>query len=211
MNSTDPDPSSPVVPPSSSTQPDGDAPTREAPGAATEPAAGAPSSAGEAAAGSGDEPRRRNRNRRRGRRNRADRAAAGVLDVRVVEAVQDRVRRHVVERQRRGGDLGELDEADQLRLLVTVGELAGGRREQEERQDEQSAGEVDQHLGPHPAGLRGLEGDQDDQRVLEDVVVERAEELRREERSEPAFGEQSELATVRHCPRAPPTQAFSRT
>jgi len=64
MNSTDPDPSSPVVPPSSSTQPDGDAPTREAPGAATEPAAGAPSSAGEAAAGSGDEPRRRNRNRR---------------------------------------------------------------------------------------------------------------------------------------------------
>ena len=35
-------------------------------------------------------------------------------------------------------DLGKLDDADQPRLVVVVGELARQRREQEEGQDEQA-------------------------------------------------------------------------
>ncbi|HEY6511745.1 MAG TPA: pseudouridine synthase, partial [Burkholderiaceae bacterium] len=48
-------------------------------------APGAPTPPGEAAAPSGDEPRRRNRNRRRGRRNRGDRPLAGEVVVNASE------------------------------------------------------------------------------------------------------------------------------
>src|SRR5438105_2649356 len=41
---------------------------------------------------------------------------------------------------------------------------------------------------------RGLVGDEDDQRVLQHIVVEGAEELRPEKRREAALGEQFELA-----------------
>ena len=45
---------------------------------------------------------------------------------------------------------------------------------------------------------RGLVGEQDDQRLLEDVVVQRAEELHAEERPEAPLGQQPELTTLGH-------------
>ncbi len=100
--------------------------------------------------------------------------------------------------ERHDGDLEQLDEADQPRLVVLVGELAGGGREQEERQHEQRAGEVHHHVGRHRGERGAVERDQQHQGVLEDVVVQRAEELRREERPEAALREQPELAGVGH-------------
>ena len=83
MNSTDPDPSSPVVPTPSSAPSDAQAPARDTPAAASESTQAAATTPVETAAGAqgGDEQRRRNRNRRRGRRNRGDRAAAGEVVV----------------------------------------------------------------------------------------------------------------------------------
>src|SRR3546814_16248548 len=71
------------------------------------------------------------------------------------------------------------------RLIVLVCKLAGGRGEQEERQHEEPAGDCHQHLAL--AGIRGKpEQDQDDQRILVEVIVEGAEELSNEERQEEA-------------------------
>jgi hypothetical protein len=90
-------------------------------------------------------------------------------------------------------DLEELHRADQARLLEAVGELARGRREQEEGQDEHAPGEVHERVG-RERRLRRAEREQDHERVLEHVVVQRAEKLRPEERREAARAQQLELA-----------------
>ena len=91
-------------------------------------------------------------------------------------------------------DLEQLDPADHPRFLVFVGELARRRRERHERQDEDRADQVDDHAAVDRQILRGLERDEHDKRILEDVVVGRTEKLRPEERREAALAEQRELA-----------------
>ena len=66
-----------------------------------------------------------------------------------------------------------------LRFGEFVGELAGGRREQEIGQDEERRRDRDDHLDVART-LGAAIGDLDDERVLQKVVVERAEELRDE-------------------------------
>ena len=84
MNSTDPDPSVPVMPSPGSAQPEAEAP--RGPGEAADPASQsaqpAATNPGETVASpaGGDEQRRRNRNRRRGRRNRGERAPPGEVE-----------------------------------------------------------------------------------------------------------------------------------
>src|SRR6185295_7411340 len=94
-------------------------------------------------------------------------------------------------------DLEDFHPADQVGLLVLVGDLPGGGREQYEGQDEETRGKVHDYAAFHPpeprAGggeIRALVGDEDDEGVLDDVAVERAEELHQEERRETALREQ---------------------
>jgi hypothetical protein len=108
--------------------------------------------------------------------------------------------RQAVQEETGGGDAHDhhfqhLDQAGEHRLVVFVGQLPGGRREQEEGQDEDAS----RHIGKQPRRQRrplgGLESQQDNQRVLEQVVVEGAEELGGEERREATGIEQAELGT----------------
>ena len=90
-------------------------------------------------------------------------------------------------------DLGGLDGLQHQRLVVTIGELAGHAGEQHERQDEQPRGDVGQQRGRQCRVARGLVGREDDQHVLVDIVVERAQRLRAEERQEASLDQQFEL------------------
>jgi hypothetical protein len=76
--------------------------------------------------------------------------------------------------------------AHRLRSVVLVGKLAGGRRAQKERQDEQPASERDQDLRRHLRRRLGAVGDHQNQRILDRVVVERRQKLRPEQRPETA-------------------------
>src|SRR4029453_11592663 len=95
-------------------------------------------------------------------------------------------------------DLEVLDEADHAGLVVLVGELAAGRREQQERQDEEGAdrqaGEL--RLQEGIAQLQ-LVGHHHGECELEQVVVARAEELGPEEGREAPLAQQRELVRVR--------------
>ncbi len=86
-------------------------------------------------------------------------------------------------------DLGELDDADQPRLVVIVGELARQRREQEEGQDEQALRDRAELELLRRVRIE-LVGDEQHHRLLEQAVVERAEELGREQRQEPPRAQQ---------------------
>jgi hypothetical protein len=110
----------------------------------------------------------------------------------VVQEEADRAEQHHRE-------LDDDGEGDQPGLLVLVGELPGGGGEQQERQDEQRLREVLQRVGGQAAVARRLVGEQDDERLLEGVVVHRAEELHAEERPEAPFAEQPELAALAHA------------
>lgn len=83
--------------------------------------------------------------------------------------------------------------ADQPGFLDGVGQLSGDRREQEVRQDEDPGRDRDEDLGLRAADLRHPVQREDHERILEDVVVHGAEELRHEQRQEPAGSEQGEL------------------
>ena len=98
-------------------------------------------------------------------------------------------------RERHDRDLEVLDEADHLRLVVLVGDLAGSRREHEKRQDEQRADDEAGHARRQPADLQ-LVGDHHGERELEQVVVAGAEKLGPEERREAALLQQRELIRV---------------
>ena len=94
--------------------------------------------------------------------------------------------READDRDDRDADLGELEPLRHHRLVVAVGELAAERRQEEVRRDEDRGRERDQRLGPGPADL---EQDQEDQRVLEEIVAECREELAPEQGRE-ASGQQ---------------------
>ena len=86
-------------------------------------------------------------------------------------------------------DLGELDDADQPRLVVIVGELARQRGEQEEGQDEQALRDRAELELLRRVRIE-LIGDEQHDRLLEQAVVERAEKLGREQRQEPPRAQQ---------------------
>ncbi len=88
-------------------------------------------------------------------------------------------------------DLEQLHAAHEAGLLALVGDLAGGRAEEEVRQDEDAAGDLDQRVRGF---AREPGAEQDDERVLVDVVVERSEELRPEKGGEALLGEEARLA-----------------
>ncbi len=92
-------------------------------------------------------------------------------------------------------DLGELDPADQRGLLEALAQLSAQSGKEKERQDEQQRAEVDQQT--LVGGRAELEQNRQDQRLLEHVVVERAEQLSAEERQKAALAEQTELRAWR--------------
>ena len=90
-------------------------------------------------------------------------------------------------------DLGGLDPADQPRLVDGIGDLAGERREQEIGQDEQAGGDDAEQFGLFGRGRIEAEGGEEGQGELEQIVVQRAEELDDEQGPEPACGEEREV------------------
>ena len=91
-------------------------------------------------------------------------------------------------------DLEDFHPAHQAGFFMLVGDLAGRGRAQHERQDEQSGDQIVEQADIQVGPRRSIEGDDGDQRGLEEIVVERAEELRAEERCEASLHEQRELA-----------------
>ena len=88
---------------------------------------------------------------------------------------------HVVEGgggQRHQDYFDELDYAYQPRFFVFVGDLPSERREEEEGQNEEPRHDRYQHRRVEAVLRREVEGYERDERALEEVVVERAEELR---------------------------------
>ncbi|GAB0077343.1 hypothetical protein TOC8171_27460 [Pseudomonas syringae] len=92
---------------------------------------------------------------------------------------------------RHDDDLCELDNADQLVLGVLLAELPGQRREQKERQNEQQSAQIDVDRAITIDAQ--LVKDRKNQRLLEDIVIERPEGLRDKKRQETTFPEQAEL------------------
>ena len=115
--------------------------------------------------------------------------------------------RHAVQTEACGAeqhdpDLEQLHEPDDPRLVELVGDLSRARREEEEGQREQPGAQVDERvLGERHAAHP--EREQDDERVLEQVVVQRPKELGPEEGPEPPSPEQPELTH-------PPARLISR-
>ena len=90
---------------------------------------------------------------------------------------------------RHDSDFGQFDPADDNRLVAHVGELAGERGEDEEGQDEQARGDrAELRFGF--LGIIHAVDDEQDHRVLEQVVVERIEQLSREQREETPLPQQ---------------------
>lgn len=89
------------------------------------------------------------------------------------------------------GDFRQFDQTDQRILGELFAELSGQRRKQKERQNKQQRTQVD------PDRAVTLDGqpieDGKDQRLLEHVVVERAQRLGDEERQEAPGTQQVEL------------------
>ncbi len=83
---------------------------------------------------------------------------------------------------RHDGDFPQLDQPDQRVLGELLAKLPGQGRKQEERQDEQQGAEVDPDTAITVDAQ--LVEDGEDQRLLEDIVVERSERLGHEERQE---------------------------
>ena len=104
-------------------------------------------------------------------------------------------------------DLAQFDQADQRILGVFLAKLPRQCREQKERQNEQQRTQVD----PNRAITvdTQLVEDGEDQRLLEDIVVEGPEGLGDEKRQKPPFSQQTELRlTHRPCTRIAPGSAF---
>ncbi len=72
-----------------------------------------------------------------------------------------------------------------IRLVDAIGERARGAREEEERRDEDRAGQHDERGGVQARLLGQPERHHDAHRALQQVVVEGAEELRDEQRCKP--------------------------
>ncbi len=112
---------------------------------------------------------------------------------------------------RKGGDkhLGEFHALRHARLVEAVGEFAGEPREKEERRDKHRAGQRDQRA---TVLSRHLEQDEEDQRGLEEIVVERREELAPEQgREAPRQHERRHGAVIAGVPAAGVTVSGSDT
>ena len=91
------------------------------------------------------------------------------------------------DRDHRDADLDEFQPLRDHRLVEAVGDLAAERRQEEIGRDEHRAGERDQRIGRAAVDVGQ---DQEDQRVLQEIVVERREELAPEQRRETARQQQ---------------------
>jgi hypothetical protein len=78
-------------------------------------------------------------------------------------------------------EFGKLDPARDGGFVVPIGQFAAERGEKDERDDQRRAGEGDEHVAAFGADA---EDDQEGERVLDEVVVERGEELADEDRRE---------------------------
>ena len=96
-------------------------------------------------------------------------------------------------RDRHDRDLGELEDADQPGLVVLVRDLPGAGGEQKEREDEHPRRRGHHQRGVDARLLCHRKGDQKDDGVLEDIVVERPQGLGNEQRQETTAIEQLEL------------------
>src|SRR5258706_4679039 len=95
-------------------------------------------------------------------------------------------------------DLRELDQAYQERFRELVGDLPGSRGKEKKRQDEYRLSEIRKSIRVEPAQACRVKGDEYDQGVLVDVVVEGAEELRQEKREKAPLLQQLVLAMPAH-------------
>ena len=80
-------------------------------------------------------------------------------------------------------DFGVFDDPDDARLVMGVRQLAGERGQQEEWRDEQSAGDGAERRFLFRVPIDAVD-DQHHHRRAEQIVVERAQELRDEDRQE---------------------------
>ena len=81
-------------------------------------------------------------------------------------------------------DFEILDQTDEARLVIFVGELTSGGREQQEGQNEYAADHGARSLCIEPTPLGRAIGSQGGEGELEDVVVRGATELGQKERQE---------------------------
>ena len=72
----------------------------------------------------------------------------------------------------RNADFRQLELLRYSRLVIAIGELAPERRQEEKRSDEDRGGKGDQRIG-----AAQLEQNKKNQRILEEIVAERREEL----------------------------------
>ena len=86
-------------------------------------------------------------------------------------------------------DLEQLDPPHQHRFLVLVRQLAGGRRKQEEREDEHERGKNGEIAVIHSRNADGLERHEEYEPVTEHVVVKGAKKLCDEKWRKPPLGE----------------------
>jgi hypothetical protein len=108
------------------------------------------------------------------------------------QAERDEQHRHGMQDEaedsdRRCANLGELQPLRHYRLVEAVGHLAADAREQEEGRNEEPARQRHQRLAMRAGELVQ---DDEDQRVLEEIVVEGGEELRPEQRGEASLQHQ---------------------
>jgi hypothetical protein len=95
------------------------------------------------------------------------------------------------------GDFQQLHEARHPALFQLVGQLAGGGREQEERQDEQTRNEVVEQARIHVRPRQGVIGEDGQQRVLNTLSL-RAPRNWVQKKGEAPLGEELELAVLLH-------------
>ena len=101
---------------------------------------------------------------------------------------------------RRGADkhdqyLGTLYVANQPRFLIFIGNLTGGRREQEERENKQAGGDIDESVDI--VRVAELKRDEDQQYALVHVVIKRPKKLGRKKCGKALIAQQREL--TRRC------------
>ncbi|MNO67744.1 hypothetical protein D3C76_585550 [compost metagenome] len=96
-------------------------------------------------------------------------------------------------------DFGQFDCPDQRILGELLAKLPAQRRKQKKRQDEQQGTQVDPDRSVTIAQAE-LEQNRQDQRLLEQVVVEGTQRLSDEKRQETPLAEQGELRRVTHRP-----------
>ena len=107
------------------------------------------------------------------------------------EEHRDGMKGEARDRHGRGADLGEFQALRYQRLVVAVGDLTADAGEKEEGDDEERARQRHQHAGVRRVGAGAdAEEEKEDQRVLQEVVVEGRKELRPEQRREAPGGHQ---------------------